>query len=123
MTVMTEAYRRPFWGADDDLFHRCLVVAAVTGFVFLIAVLLAPVRHAVVTRIEQLPERFAKLIVEKPAPPKLPGPEGNRGTPGKPPGAPGPGSGPEPVARVAPKPGPIGPPPTPGGRAAAPPGP
>ncbi|HET9328270.1 MAG TPA: AgmX/PglI C-terminal domain-containing protein [Candidatus Eisenbacteria bacterium] len=114
-TVISDAYRRPFFGDDNDLFHRCLVGSAITGGVFLIVVLLAPMRAQVVTRIDQLPPRFAKLIVDKPKPiSPLPGEQGSRGALDKKPGAPGP---------VAPgEPGPAGPvnkPDLPSGPAAA----
>jgi TonB family protein len=101
-TVISDTYRRPFFGAESDLFHRCLVGSAITGVVFLIVVLIAPMRSQVITRIEQLPPRFAKLIVSEPKPiSPLPGEQGSRGAPDKAPGAPGP---------VAPgEPGPVGP--------------
>src|SRR5690242_14119225 len=99
-TVISDAYRRPFFGADNDLFHRCLIGSAITGAVFLIVVLIAPMRTQMITRIEQLPPRFAKLNINKPVSP-VPGEQGSRGAPDKAPGAPGP---------VAPgEPGPVGP--------------
>src|SRR5262249_22156395 len=70
-TVATYAYR----AQRDDLFFRCLVGSAIAGAVFLIAMMLAPMRKQVVTSIEQLPERFARLIVDQPKakPLSLPG--------------------------------------------------
>src|SRR6185436_19738506 len=115
MATVIDAYRRPFFGADNDLFHRCLVGSAIAGGVFLIVVLIAPMRAQVITKIDQLPPRFAKLIVDKPKPiSPLPGEQGSRGAKDKAPGAPGP---------VAPgEPGPVGPvnkPDLPAGPAAA----
>jgi protein TonB len=120
MATATYAYRRPFFTPGDDLFNRCLVGSAITGFIVLAAILITPMRQQVVTSIEQLPPRFAKLIVEKPAPVPVdaaPGPKG----PGQGPAEPGPiDKLPGPAGPIAPAP-PVaanpGPPPLPGGRA------
>jgi TonB family protein len=69
-TAAMQAYRRPYFGAEDDLFHRCLVGAAIAGSVFLVVMLFAPVHKQVVTRLEDLSPRFARLIVEKKKPPE-----------------------------------------------------
>lgn len=69
MATMThDVYRQPLFSIGDDLFRRCLAGAGIAGLVFLIAVLLAPVREIAVTSVEQIPERFARLIIEKPKP-------------------------------------------------------
>lgn len=121
-------YRRPAFNPNDGLFNRCLTASFVIGCVFLIAVLITPIREQVITRIDQLPERFAKLIVEKPAPlppgpggevGKKPGAKGEAGPgpTGTPPGEPGPVKDAAPVPKVSgPKdlggrigPGPVGP--------------
>lgn len=68
-TLTSDAYRRPWLAPDDDLFRRCLSVAAAAGLVFLIAVLVVPRPVAPVRRIEELPPRIARLILEKPKPP------------------------------------------------------
>ena len=65
-TLTLPSYRQPFHG--DDLFHRCLGFAAGAGALFLLVVLLVPIQKAAITRIEDLPQRFARLIVEKPKP-------------------------------------------------------
>jgi outer membrane biosynthesis protein TonB len=77
MATMThDVYRQPLFSIGDTLFRRCLTGASIAGSLFLIAVLLAPARQHVITRVEQLPERFARLIIEKPEPkPAAPGPE------------------------------------------------
>src|SRR5438093_8255834 len=106
--VTSIAYRRPFFSPGDGLFNRCLTVSSVLGLVFLVAVLIAPIREQVITSIEQLPPRFARLIVDEPGPDL-----GSRGEKDKPPGAPGePGPGPKetppgepgPVAKAEPVP-------------------
>jgi TonB family protein len=56
----------------DPLLKRCLSIAGAAGLVFLIAVFLAPRRPVVITSVDQVPERFAKLILEeKPKPPPV----------------------------------------------------
>ena len=65
MTTLTAAaYRRPLFDPSDALFRRCLKWTSGCGAVFLLAVLLAPIRERVFTRVEQLPPRFARLILE-----------------------------------------------------------
>ena len=66
MNTLSIAYRRSFFRANEGLFHRCLVASAVTAGLLLLAIGLAPIHKGEVTRIEQLPERFARLIIEKP---------------------------------------------------------
>jgi TonB family protein len=110
-TATSYAYRRSLFGAKDDLFNRCLTGSAIAGGVFLIAVLLAPIQKQVVTSIEQLPPRFAKLIVDKPKPIVVPDPIASAGPTLKP-GLGGDGKTPGEVIQ-APKelaPGPVPPP-------------
>ena len=70
-TAAMQAYRRVYFGAEDDLFHRCLTGAAGAGVVFLLVMLLIPVQKVVVTRLEDMSPRFARLIVEKKKPPAV----------------------------------------------------
>jgi TonB family protein len=58
----------------DELFRRCLTVSGLAGAMFLLIVLIAPVRPRAITSVEQLPERFARLIIEKPKPVAKPAP-------------------------------------------------
>jgi TonB family protein len=120
--MATIALRQPNLHASDDrLFQRCLVGSAIAGGLFLVVVLLAPVRKHVVTSIEQLPERFAKLIIEKPAPPPvmpLPASDVVGGAGGGTPA--GPGDNIEaPEGPVSKPPGPVSPTPQPRGGGAA----
>ena len=117
-TLTVDTYRRPFLGSDDRLFRRCLAGSSALGALFLIAMLIAPARRLVITHVEQLPPRFAKLILEPPKPKPVPptlaarGPVGPPpgGTPGLPPGAaagstaepPGPPPAPQPLPGRAP---------------------
>lgn len=76
MTTLTaDAYRRPLWAADDELFSRCLTGAGVFGLVLLAVILITPVRRMMIQNVDQLPPRFAKLILDKPKPVKLPAAE------------------------------------------------
>ena len=91
-SVTSDAYRSGPFDASDVLFRRCLIGSSLCGLLFLVAVLLAPIQKQVITRLEQLPPRFARLILDKPVPKALPAadivkPPG--GSPGEP-GAPGP---------------------------------
>src|SRR5580765_5288151 len=80
-TLTVDAYRRPWMADDDDLFHRCLTASATFGVAVAIALMFMPVQQRVITKVEQLPTRFAKLILE-PAPKQyVPGPQ-KLGTPG-----------------------------------------
>jgi TonB family protein len=67
-TITHDAYRQSLFGERDDLFDRCLTGAAILGALFLVTVLIAPVHKMAITHVEQLPERFARLIIEKPKP-------------------------------------------------------
>lgn len=67
-TWAISAYRRPFWDPEDELFRRCLVTSAAIGAVLVVGVLLVPVREKPITKVEQLPPRFAKLLLEPPKP-------------------------------------------------------
>src|SRR5262249_54551248 len=71
MTTALE-YRRPLLDPGDRLFTRCLTVSAIAALVLVVAVRLLPAPPPKpVTHVEQLPQRFARLILEpvKNAPP------------------------------------------------------
>jgi TonB family protein len=79
--AMTAAnvYRLPLLGAPDPDLRRGLKVAGVVGLVVLAAAYLVPKRTAEISSVDEVPDRFAKLILEEPrkdAPPavKLPEP-------------------------------------------------
>lgn len=63
-----QCYRQPLWGTIDRVSRNSLLVAAAFGVVVLIAVFVAPPPPAVNLSIEAMPERFARLILEKPTP-------------------------------------------------------
>jgi TonB family protein len=58
------AYRRPFLRPFDPLFRRCLVGSSALGLALLVAIAVAPERRVEVTSVDDVPDRFAKLIVE-----------------------------------------------------------
>lgn len=68
--VIPAEYQAPFSLWPDPVFRRALSASGALGFVILLIILLAPERHIVVTQVEQMPERLARLIVKpKPAVP------------------------------------------------------
>jgi TonB family protein len=81
-TLTAESYRQPFFDASDQLFVRCLKGASTLGVLLAVAILLAPVRERVINRVEQLPARYARLILEPPKP-KLATPAGLTPSPGQ----------------------------------------
>src|SRR5258705_9325960 len=67
MSISTATlYRQPLMDPGDALFRRCLTMASALGALFLLAVLITPIRQRVIERVEQLPPRFARLVLEKP---------------------------------------------------------
>ena len=69
MTV--ELYRRPWLDPRDRLFWRCLGAALVFGAVLMTSMRLMPVRPKAITHVQQLPPRFAKLVLDPPKPKTL----------------------------------------------------
>ncbi|HEY6867961.1 MAG TPA: hypothetical protein VI792_11930, partial [Candidatus Eisenbacteria bacterium] len=65
MAISTaKIYQQPLFDPGDALFRRCLSVASAIGAAFALAALLTPVRQRVIERVEQLPPRFARLVLE-----------------------------------------------------------
>lgn len=62
-------YRLPLLGSPDPLLRRALLVSGALGVVWLALVWLAPAPSVHEATVEDLPERFARLIVEEPKPP------------------------------------------------------
>lgn len=69
-----ERYRLPLFGGPDPLLRRGFKIAGGIGLVVLALGLLVP-KSRVPDDIEEVPERFAKLILEQPAKPKPPAPK------------------------------------------------
>jgi outer membrane biosynthesis protein TonB len=67
--AMAERYRLPIFGGADPLLRRACRIAAPIGLVVLLVGLLVPRRSADIA-IDQLPERFAKLVLVESRAPK-----------------------------------------------------
>jgi TonB family protein len=75
ITYTAAEYRRVIFTPADELFRKCLMASAVVGALVLGVVIFAPIQREAVTHVAQLPERLARLIIEKPAPVVEPAPE------------------------------------------------
>ncbi|MCA9755323.1 MAG: TonB family protein [Candidatus Eisenbacteria bacterium] len=66
-------YRRSLFAVPDPKFRRALLISSGLGIAVLAVALIAPIRVAAPPRVEEVPERLAKLILEKrkPVPPVL----------------------------------------------------
>ena len=64
-----QAYRQPWWGQIDRALKNSFTSAAILGLLVLIAVFVVPKPSTDEVLLEEVPERFAKLILEKPKPP------------------------------------------------------
>lgn len=69
---LEDLYRLPLWGAPDPRFRKCLRISAGLGLLVLLVALLTPRRAVEITDVEEVPERFAKLILEEPKAPAAP---------------------------------------------------
>lgn len=77
--TILDRYRQPVWGGVDRALRNCLVGSAIVCAVALIAIFVAPAPPVETHRVEELPDRIARLILEKPAPvtPATPAPPVN----------------------------------------------
>ncbi|NNE08592.1 MAG: hypothetical protein HKN20_08525, partial [Gemmatimonadetes bacterium] len=66
--AIPQLYRQPLMAGVDPLYKRTLTIASIAGLLLLIALLVTPARETAVSDVEDVPERFAKLILEKPKP-------------------------------------------------------
>ena len=116
LNSVDRAYHQPIWGRTEPVLRRTLAGASVVGFALLVAILLAPAAPPRPVTIEQVPERIARLILEKPRPKapataepaRLPEPRRAAGEPvvaeaPKPAPAPAPAKAAEAPARAAPQ--------------------
>jgi TonB family protein len=67
--AIPDPYRKHFWVDFDYVLRRTSTVAAGIGIAVLLVVLVAPYRAHTITEVEEVPERFARLILKEPAPP------------------------------------------------------
>ena len=66
--ISISQYQQPMWGRMDRTLRNCFVASAILGAAVLIAVFVAPVLPPKPTTMEDLPDRIARLILEKPKP-------------------------------------------------------
>ena len=66
--TIPQTYRQPILGVMDRTMRRAFTVSSVIGLLVLAIVLLAPPQLPEMRTIEEVPERLAKLILEKPKP-------------------------------------------------------
>ncbi|MEZ4650289.1 MAG: AgmX/PglI C-terminal domain-containing protein, partial [Candidatus Eisenbacteria bacterium] len=71
--TLNAQYRRSIFAVPDPRFRRALAISGGIGLAVLAVALIAPIRVAPPPRVEEVPERLAKLILEKrkPVPPVL----------------------------------------------------
>ena len=60
--TIPEKYRQPSWGPLDGLFKRCLTGSTILGVLVLAVVFLAPHPPEADKTVDEIPERFAKVI-------------------------------------------------------------
>ncbi|NNF06626.1 MAG: TonB family protein [Candidatus Eisenbacteria bacterium] len=73
MSALTpKLYQQPILGTIDPLLQRCLTIATGLALILLLVVLITPLRVQLMDDVEEVPERFAKLILEKPVAPPVP---------------------------------------------------
>ena len=60
-----QQYQQPLWGRMEPALRNCFVAAGITGFVMLIIVLVVPI-PVIKPTVTEVPERIARLILEKP---------------------------------------------------------
>lgn len=63
-TVMQQ-YQQPLWGRMEPALRNCFVGAGIIGFVLMIIVLVVPI-PVIKPTVTEVPERIARLILEKP---------------------------------------------------------
>ena len=74
-------YRQPLLGAPDPRLRRALLVAGSLGLAWAVLVLVVPVPEPHERRVEELPERLARLIVDEPPAPPVVEPPAPRSVP------------------------------------------
>jgi outer membrane biosynthesis protein TonB len=70
-------YQQSMWGGFDRALKNCFIGSGILGIAFLITILVAPSPPDTQTTIEEMPERFARLILQqvKPVAPPIDIPE------------------------------------------------
>jgi TonB family protein len=104
VSAVRRAYHEPLWGRTDAALRRSLAGSGALGLLLLAVILLAPALPPMPVTFEQVPERIARLILEKPqpAPPSRQEPARTTKAQGDP--APAARPAPEPAVAVSPAP-------------------
>ena len=61
-----QRYQQPVWGTLDRVSRNCLVAATIIGVIVMLTALIVPRPEPHSMSIEEMPERFAQLILERP---------------------------------------------------------
>ncbi len=61
-----QQYQQPLWGRMEPALRNCFVGAGIIGFVLMIIVLVVPIPVLKPVSVTEVPERIARLILEKP---------------------------------------------------------
>lgn len=73
---IAERYHEPLWGRMDRALRNCFTAAGIIGVALLIAIFVVPLPPPMPVTVDDVPERIARLILEKPRPaPAVPAPE------------------------------------------------
>ena len=67
-TGIDPRYQQPIWGPVDPVLRRCLNASGIAGVLLIVVILLAPALPEKPKTLAHVPERVARLIVEKPKP-------------------------------------------------------
>lgn len=65
---LIQQYQQPLWGRMDPALRNCFRVSAAFGVAVLIAIFVAPALPPRLKTVDDIPERIARLILEKPKP-------------------------------------------------------
>jgi hypothetical protein len=66
---LLQQYQQPLWGRLEPALRNCLAGAGILGLVFIIMVWVVPIPQRKPVTVAEVPERLARLILEKPAAP------------------------------------------------------
>jgi len=64
--ALAQTYQQPLWGRMEPVLKNCMVGSGIFGLVLIIVVLLVPIPVLKPVSVTEVPERIARLILEKP---------------------------------------------------------
>jgi len=68
MSAVAQPYRQPMWGPMEPALRNCFIGAGIIGLALLITIYVVPMTQRRPVTVEDVPDRIAKLILEKPKP-------------------------------------------------------